>query len=1256
MNKQVLTKTFSFSKCLLLFFFAFSIILTGCKEDYDDDINDLQSQITKLKEATDKIATLESGIADAKTAAAAALEKANSAEDKAAAALALAQENAAKIEKMGDAEALAIAKEALALAQNNETALEAIQKADEAMQTAISNLQTDLAALSARVKTLEETGLSQADFDKIIEEVLKELSDDIEPRLGELLGHRLTSLVRIPNMTLNDEPAIIFQNITYVPQVFDPLHIEYTHSVIDPITGLGTMTEPWVASGAGEVTKDIVGAKRLYLANEGTVVKYQVSPKIGVRGIDIEEPYFMGDIQTNIEMRSVSDQYTGKNLPIKVAGWSLDSSTGVLSVNVTKAVPADVNINFEGRGTDTQKYYIASLRVPIAEAQRTQDEIDNGVVPEVASEYSRIAETTVVPMIKQNGSEAHHDHVVNYDRQELLNGKNTAGQYVHYHDSVSLYQSATNDLVDHRVHWNEDVDLMKLVTVCEFEKLMIDANGVVTSTTVGSHEDMDWKSYGLEFRFALASKSYFQGDLNTDQQEFATISSNWIMTSRTYSIPGKTETASGREPIVRVQLIDTRNNNNLVAQRYIKFRWTNEKPVTPIEVTFPQDTVTCKMGDSQIFTQQMNEDFYRQLNENGYGLSKDEFHARYKQVEIQSLTKDGVEILTVAPSWIAPTLLTKKELDDTYTGGIYSYGISLGEADNYAKVNNLGGNNHEDQLAEDVIFAMTRDQDQAGMSYNLKWYMSQHAVGPIDKASRKSHYVMKVLFKSQTGAADLEVTFDKYIILPPQVFNYVETYWENNAPKGGTGVFTVNPLVYYTSEDGRPSATAAATAVGTPNPPMTNSGAWITDPNYVGFDYSHIEADMVTGWIYQKGAGAEWANGTNVQPANLNEFIRFIRSCAEVKFVFDESRFGQYTGQKDADGLVRANLSGFETENVGTGLNGVVLRRSGSAVLPSMTGTNYTTRKPWDIQPVGHDGNQDITPLDQYDYIQNDNIAATISNLFGASRDENNGNSTLYGTDQKNYLKWNKEEELGIGSYPNPGTTDKGIANGTIRLHETDHLNGTTSAHELIGKKVPVNLEVTYNMYNIIPEQVFEVYFMDPLKVNNNIDGQFIDAVVNGDYLDANKNLTFTDWNNYKVARIDGDPLGTVEKEKYPWDLWVYYAVSNVRFDVDNTKTSLAWSGNTLVHNPNTTDGPMPIGTSLEQKIADVLANGEPDKLNAQTVLNNPNYLAYFNRGVPVSTMYYLYVPIEVTYKWGKLTSGDSPLRIPVQRHDYVAP
>ena len=109
--------------------------------------------------------------------------------------------------------------------------------------------------------------------------------------------------------------------------------------------------------------------------------------------------------------------------------------------------------------------------------------------------------------------------------------------------------------------------------------------------------------------------------------------------------------------------------------------------------------------------------------------------------------------------------------------------------------------------------------------------------------------------------------FTQEIVAPKQEFAYQGTYWKNGT---GEGIFNVNPLVFTTNNNG------------------WNNGAGVTPDHEHEYNgtacelkaYSHISADLVNGYIYQS---------TSAKPENLAQFIKNIRSCADVRFVFDEA-------------------------------------------------------------------------------------------------------------------------------------------------------------------------------------------------------------------------------------------------------------------------------------------------------------------------------------------------------------------------------
>lgn len=330
-------------------------------------------------------------------------------------------------------------------------------------------------------------------------------------------------------------------------------------------------------------------------------------------------------------------------------------------------------------------------------------------------------------------------------------------------------------------------------------------------------------------------------------------------------------------------------------------------------------------------------------------------------------------------------------------------------------------------------------------------------------------------------------------------------------------------------------------------------------------DYSHISADLVNGYIYQP---------TSAKPENLAQFIKNIRSCANVRFVFDEARFNDYD-----------YLAGYHVSQDGISL---------------WKGTAPDT---WN---------------NNFDYVQADKetLAATIENKMGAEKVSNT-----------QYLPWDFNEPLGSGNEE---------CESKIRLHELNELNGTPAAQALVGKSVPVNLVVEYNEFNVIPVQKFEVFFIDPLTIDGSINGNFVDAEIDGSFLNVANGFNFTDWNGNKVAAQD---LTEVKDGEYAHELYDFYGVHNVKFLTGEVTTSLSYdpATNTYKHTEGRKDGKLPTKASLKQMEA-TENGGVVDKANAQEVVSDPTHLAYFNNeGTPVNVDYKMYISVEVAHKWGVL-------------------
>ena len=277
-----------------------------------------------------------------------------------------------------------------------------------------------------------------------------------------------------------------------------------------------------------------------------------------------------------------------------------------------------------------EKFYMASLKAPISAENYTEDEakdVEAGTIDGVYvnSEYARIEELIKLPYLANSRTD--FGKTITSEFADEIQNDGNGDFYVHYHDSVCLYESNANALVDYYQAYDQPLDLKKLVKVCVSDKAKDHA----------AHEDLvDYKDYGLTFRFYIPTAPYntlggADGNTNkTDQQKFAKLDSheNGIMSSKVYTVEGTSATAVGREPIVRVELVDT-VNNALVAMRYLKVKWVKEAGERELSHAFADSIYYCSNYTGRIGTQEMNEDIYDKAKEGG--MTKNEFHAIYTE-------------------------------------------------------------------------------------------------------------------------------------------------------------------------------------------------------------------------------------------------------------------------------------------------------------------------------------------------------------------------------------------------------------------------------------------------------------------------------------------------------------------------------------------------------------------------------------------------------------------------------------------------
>ena len=693
MNKKFLSVTL-FSALML----GTAGTFTSCK-DYDDDIKDLQEQLDKkasLDDLNAKVTTLQTAVDEAKSAANEAKNKAQEALDK------------ANSTEGGVSEA-----DLTALKKELEKQIEKLASL-EAVETKINDLKEEL-----------EGGF-------VTDEKLKDLAaevDALSAQVMSIIGHRLTSLAVIPTSHINGIAAITLTTLQYTPQEYKAMakHADGPQTDKD---SEGTFTAH-SKTPVDHVNK--AGAKPYTVSTDKNEAYFHVSPNMGVRTEDIYMPSF--DCIKSENILTKAGATISENSPIQPTDYKIKDN--VLTVQFKKTVAESIN-EAGGHASGKETFYMASLKAPIAKENLTADEAkalkENGTQVYVNSEYVRLHETKVAPYIAN--ARTMYNGNMGGDFADEVQTDGEGRFYVHYHDSICAYESQANDMIDVYAQYNKVLDLKKLVEVCTTE---------IDATDHKKHAELEkYKDYGLTFRFYKATGEYFtlggpEGNSNkTDQQKFAEIDSpmNGHMTSKVYSLDGVSATAVGREPLVRVELVDT-VNNALVAMRYIKVKWVKEEGMREIGFTYDDTMFKCGNFADKIGTVAMNEVIYNGAKEGG--MTKQEFHAVYTDAGFDA--QDGVD---------------------------------------YGKVK------------------LIKNTEDGVESYNIEWTLTHADIVkkyPVWKNHEDMVFTKTFFWKDPTKAyPTLKITLTRTIYKPTfGGYGYDNRYWKKNT---NNTVFNVNPVVY----------------------------------------------------------------------------------------------------------------------------------------------------------------------------------------------------------------------------------------------------------------------------------------------------------------------------------------------------------------------------------------------------------------------------------------------------------------------------
>lgn len=177
----------------------------------------------------------------------------------------------------------------------------------------------------------------------------------------------------------------------------------------------------------------------------------------------------------------------------------------------------------------------------------------------------------------------------------------------------------------------------------------------------------------------------------------------------------------------------------------------------------------------------------------------------------------------------------------------------------------------------------------------------------------------------------------------------------------------------------------------------------------------------------------------------------------------------------------------------------------------------------------------------------------------------------------------------------------------------------------LIGKQATFKVWATINDYNKVEVTKFNGLFVAPLKVNGDLgNASFEDHVISGSRINCAEAFTMKDFNGYTVAETTTNT--STEKEKYASQLWAYYEVQDVVWDVANAKIGMKnQGGNIVIDDALTADNSMALGTAYAG------ASVSFDAQNNELVFEN----AVPGNGVEHSCN--IFIKATVSHGWGDI-------------------
>ena len=1153
---------------------------------------------------------------------------------------------------------------------------ELISKLDEKLSGAIDDLK-EAAQTEDQVKKI-----AQDAADKVSEELGEEINT-----LNVLVNKILTSITLIPQTYINGIEAIQFKSVQYTPQVFNGALIpaEYGNAtavkdgnytsyeavaaglmgtiveneatleeffaskwyLINPGSNRpfrsGMNTNPYqrpvrnvdiadhqlqAVTTAGEDDEDVVVVDPVTIDNGETEAYYRVSPA-GINESQInKEGIKMVCTVANTQTRAAE---LTDNDPVSATFKSLEN--GVLTVNLKKKGSDLLRYNGENTGADD---HIASLMVP-----RAADATSKQEAAEIYSEFNLIDEMVIEPRIAALNKVVTGSSVSYEFNPEVNPHDPYSPMMFHYIDSLHIFRSQvdhiwrdeTGDATDYLyvkegVKYNAEFDLLQLVTGCYKTSLRdYDNNENLNHFEITKDE---LKNYGIAFRFAIPETYATPDVINqnaTNQQDFIKFTDEGdgqhIIKAKLPQGRTDNRAAIGKEPIIRVMLVDT-VRHNLVDQAYFKVKFIDNEPKQDIQVEFTaEQTLKCDSNSMKVQWVDFIEKVYAQIGDEG--LSWNQFRQIYPEYQVQRIRNPKYdEDAANADNFLKPVRFSKNPYKNETTE---QFGIADGT---YARTAT------EETTTNGFVelFFLSDKWQQASPladANELTWNLGAADIQTIDKTTRSSEFETKIIFKSSDRSVypNVVVTL-KFTIKLPELPNltFYENYWYDKYNAHYVLPVQYNTKAYYDQLIGKK---ANYLQYDPANGDFANP-EWTDEQGTKA--YCVYNNNLFNAFTFNQTEWYDKANG--IYNAYYNTPITTIAgyNCANWDFQFrlEQANAGVGAMPQYAWTALQAEEDAEEPLTIPHALGQYTQSE------------NYTRPTPYKVNSEGavYGAYNLMTYTKKEDNadVYNDAIWMNWYNDVISDNPATDKPGTVL-SEQKSW-EWTTVGE--DAESPRPYLfADHFNANNQVLINPITS-NGIGKAPTFSNdKKVKMGMFIAWNTYNVELLYSYDICLVAPLDINADLKGYFEEGIASGSFVNCADAFTMVDFRGYEVAQAaPTDAQKKVEFQKYRDRLYNYYECTEPVFDLTKIKYGMKVddSGNIVVDETVTIANINEKGLTTKQiydytngNVALSIENINPDGEEDTQYLRFKN-----NGGSNVEDEVNVFIPATMTYGFGTIT------------------